>query len=171
MILAADSMLISIRWKANKQVVKTQGREWGNIDLLLFGSDPWLEEERKVMLPALRELFNVTPEETAVSEEHRQKLIERIKDGTGKLWERWRVIETLPGGSEQRAKFLGGWDTGIHLLQLLCNELVTGGFQECIYSEKPPAGCLVCPIGIGKWRRENCLFYTGEIEKVEQVKP
>lgn len=75
-----------------------------------------------------------------------QAIIDRIKDGHEKMWERWAVIRRMKEGTG-KDKLLAGWDRARVTLNNLCEDLIKGGYTQCIYRDETLGhACLVCPV-------------------------
>ena len=83
-------------------------------------------------------------------------LVNRIKDGHTKIWERWQLIQQMPEGSG-KDKYLDSWDNAVERLRGLANDLAKQGYRECICKETTPDyPCLVCTVPNELWEREGC---------------
>lgn len=73
-------------------------------------------------------------------------LMERVKKGNDKLWNAWKVIRDIEN-PEEKEELFRQWHEKKELLELLCKELVTRGFRDCLYIEngKKTRGCLYNP--------------------------
>ncbi len=83
-------------------------------------------------------------------------LINRIKDGHTKIWERWQLIRQMAEGSG-KDKYLATWDDAVERLRGLAGELAAHGYRGCIYEGKAPQHpCLVCSVPNELWKKEGC---------------
>ena len=83
-------------------------------------------------------------------------LINRIKDGNAKIWERWLLIRGMPEGTG-RDKYIASGESAVGRLRGLAEELARMGYRDCIYKgAKPDYPCTVCTVPNELWRRENC---------------
>lgn len=90
-------------------------------------------------------------------------LLDRIRDGQEKLWNRWQLIRQMPGGGG-RDKYLEGWDRAIEKLKGLAGELAALGYKHCIYEGKTQISpCFVCTVPNELWQREKCPAWEEEL--------
>lgn len=83
-------------------------------------------------------------------------LVNRIKDGHNKIWERWELIRQMPEGSG-KDKYLDSWDNAVERLRGLARDLAAQGYRECIYKEGAlEYPCLVCTVPNELFEREGC---------------
>lgn len=83
-------------------------------------------------------------------------LINRIKDGHSKIWERWQLIRQLPEGTG-KDKYMDSWDNAVERLRGLANDLAKQGYRECIHKEASlEHPCLVCTVPNELWKKESC---------------
>ncbi len=91
-------------------------------------------------------------------------LINRVKDGHQKIWERWHLIRQMPEGSG-RDKYLAGWDNAVKRLRGLAKELAALGYKECIYKGmKLEDPCLVCTVPNELFEKGSCPAWEIELE-------
>lgn len=137
----------------NKEVMMQENIELIDGKFVVKGREEIKAQEQKVVKPK-----QYSEEVVALKE--------RVIQGNQKLFNAWLKIKEIAHGSEEWSKQMGRWHDAGSKLHLLCIELQSKGYNDCLYlnddgkktkaclGESNGWWCQVCPSSFCYWENE-----------------